>query len=1105
MASFNLTISAGDLATLRDVPRQIESLATTAKQVLEGARSGASSGNPVGALFAGLETLGGEAARLPAIEPVLAPLRELAGRLPASALADAQAIGAEIDKVLALFGPLKDDLLSGKVDRDLGAFAEKTIGELGNLFKPGDEFTSLFRELETLLQLFKAVLGWANRAPPVADVVAVLSRGLAGMPTDLLAGPQAALEAALAPLAQLLPEGADLARWRAIAAERAAFWADVKLRATGTVDWRALEARLHAEGAALIEIGAARDRLFQACVGNVARLDLSRVGAVGAAVVAVPKPSDFRLAPLLDDLRRHLQSVVTNLESWAPNEAEVRVFVRGLADELVRCIEASPLGEIRTQLVNFQQRVLNAVEDLPLRGIALKAENALRDLAASIDVIDPDTVKRPVHELFGKVETKLDELAGHGVADAVGALWAEVGDAVRQIVGEVETLRTTLDSLTAQLTALPGNVKPALQAITDAVAQLDATLGEFDLHPPAQVVIDELNGLRDRVAALDLSSLPGAAVGALKVAAEALRKLDFTGTISPPLDDALGKVDPSALIREAADKIGGVTAQLKMIDPATLAGALDRPVDELLAELERLGPEQFQRLLQAALRPIEDAIRGLDFSALLAPITGLYAELTAKVDTLLNPDAIFAPLEKLFQPIIDVATALEPTRFIGLIEPHAGGMAQGVSKAGGPPASIAAAGFAALPVSAEAAEPLFGFRIGDLLIPLIDLHRQLTRTFDALDAATLTAAGAAVRAALQGPLEALDPLAIGARVDASFDGVAFELDPAQVAARLNDAVSAFHDAADAVATAAAVPPQGDDVVISVRVVGLLDSLNPLALVPDAVQFDALLGASLQARANVDLTPLTAALPALAYVQKLVPEFLRAPVVTADTIRQALRDLDPAPLRVELNEIFDRIGRRVVALQDIVGAAFEEVGKIIDELLLPVSPSALLRLAARLHAALLEQLLAFSPARFKDEVALIFGVVKSQLGAFDPVVIVQELEGLRDALAAKVAGLAVGLAPDGAPFRGLEAELAELKPSRLLAPLVVTLRPVSEIVAKLDVRVLFEPLLAAIQRVRDQVPEVIAEIEVALDEVLAAFPEGGADSGGVSASASVSVG
>ena len=116
-----------------------------------------------------------------------------------------------------------------------------------------------------------------------------------------------------------------------------------------------------------------------------------------------------------------------------------------------------------------------------------------------------------------------------------------------------------------------------------------------------------------------------------------------------------------------------------------------------------------------------------------------------------------------------------------------------------------------------------------------------------------------------------------------------------------------------------------DRATAARVLALLNEMNPLVLVPGRVQFEGLAGASLQVQANLDVSALRTAFAALAQIQKLLPDFLRLPELTGDTIRQALHELDPAPLRVEINTLFDRIGTRIVALQHIVAAAFEELG------------------------------------------------------------------------------------------------------------------------------------------------------------------------------------
>lgn len=1101
MGSFALTLSVDDLATLQNVPQQIATLANTAQQSLAAVRSGAAGGNPVGALFAGLQTLGDEAAQLPAIEPLLAPIRDLAQQLPTSALGDIQAIAAEIEQVLALFGPLKDGLLSGRIDQDVTGFIEKTIGDLGSLFKPGAEVTSLLGELEQFLNLFQSMLGWKDRQPSADEVANLIARGLAGMAPDVLDKATTALSAVLAPLADVVPGGAELTRWRESPAQRLALWQEIRQRMSGSVDWSALEARLHVELGLLIELKAVRDNLLQASLGNLSRIDLRGLADVAAHVAAIPSPRDFRLTPIISGIRRQLESTAQRIEAWDPSEEEILKLVRGLVDQLISYVEQSPLGQLRTLLVNFQQRILQAIESLPFRDLALQAEVALRHLADAIQVIDPDLIKKPVHDLFGGIEAKLDSFSDSAILNAVDSLWSGVGDALKEMGEQIQTLRSTLDGLTGQLQGLAQDVQPALQAIGESVAAIDAALSTFDLQEPAQVVVAELNKLRDQVAAIDVSSLPEPAVTALKAGAEFLRNLDLAGTINPPLNDALSEIDPSALIQQAAEKIGAITAQLRRLDPAVLTRDLDKPVDDLLAEFSRIGPEQFAKLLQDALKPVEEAIQSLDFSELLAPITRIYAELSSSVDAVLNPDVIFKPLEALYKPITDVIDALQPTRFIDLLAPHSDAMVGQVGGAAGPPAILTGANLqAALPAGPEVDEALFGLRIGDLLVPLIDLHRQLTLAFNALDNAVLSSAAASVRSALQGRLESLHPGAVAAHIEGSLGRVTLEFEPAQLAAQMSGAVLAYHEAVGAIALAAPQAGTPADAATAARVLALLGEMNPLVLVPERVQFEGVFSAALQVQVGLDLSALRGAFPALAQIQNLLPDFLRLPELTGDSIRQALQELDPAPLRVEINALFDRIGQRIVALQHIVAVAFEELGRIAEEFILPITPSALAHVAESLHTALKQQVVEFSPARFKDELTLIFDVVKRQLGAFDPAIIVSELNGLRDALIQKLRDLVARLVPDPAPFHALQEQLAQLKPSQLLAPLVQTLRPISEMVAMLDPQVLFQPLIDAVGRIREQLPEVVAEVEAALDEVLAAFPEGGIDSASASLSA-----
>ena len=1098
----SISISPGDLA-LRTVPAQIATLASTATQTLEAVRAGADGGGPVSALLAGLSSLSEQAARLPSIEPLLGPVRDLTASLPRGALADLTAIGGEIDRVLGLFGPLEKLVRTGEIEQNLRDAIPRALGQVGSLLQPGDEVRRVLGEFDDALGLFRAVVEWQHRPPRAEEVAELIGRGLIGASPNLLAAPAAALEAALAPLASIPPPGGDLELWRQAPQRCRQLWQTLGARvaAPSGVDWVQLELELHAESRALIDTRAVRDRLLAATLASLGRLDLSALARVGASIAAVPKVRDLRFGPVVAGLRRQLESTARDLESWAPTEEEARVFIRRVLDGLLAYLEQSPIGRLRALLVDFQQRTLLAIEALPFRDLALQAERVLRRVASTIDVVDPRIVRKPVHDFFASIEGKLDEVSGEIVRGALGSLTGDVETTVTRINSEVGRLHDTLQGLVAQLKTFAAAAAPALAAVVQSRAAITATLEGFDLSESAAGVVDNLHALRDTLQGLDFSVLPDPALSALHTGATVLREIDVAGTVNPELERALAAVDPTALIEEVAQGIAGLTEQLALLDPATLARQLDAPVDALLDALSKLGPESFRSLVDTALEPLEDAVSGLDFAQLFAPITQLYAELAARVDAVLDPDRIFAPLDALFQPVVDLVDGLQPSRFVALLEPHGVGFAESLGSAGGPPASVVSAGLkAALPAGPEADDDLFGFRVGDLLIPLIDLHRMFTQALDRLDDQLLTAVGRQVQGGLHGALQALSPASVSLRVGTSLAGARVEFEPAQVSRRFHDAVQAYHATATAIAAAARANLSTPDAAAATRVLGLLGQVHPLQLVPDAAPFESVRSASVQLEARLDLRALRSSFPGLAPLAKLMPEFLAAPDMGAATIRQALHDLDPAPLRDDINQIFDRLGRRIVGLKDVFLIALEELGRVIEEFLLPVTPGNLVALADRLHAGLQEQILELRPSRFKDEIVLLFDTVKRQLAAFDPALIVQELNALRDGLIAKIRSFVAQLLPDPALFAETLARLAALKPSVLLAPLTQTLAPVTQVLATLDPQALFQPLIDAIARVRTELPDTIAVVEAALDEVLALVPEGGP--GGASAQGTV---
>ncbi len=1100
-------LSGDDVAQLRQLPEQIETLVRTAQGVIDGIRSGAGGDNPLAGMFGALTAVAREAETIPGIDDLLQRLRELLDGLPTGGFADVTQLRAAIDEVVALLGPVKDIILSGNVEQALERQADKITDLAASLGKETGELVQLGAELREFFRLFGQMVRWKDAAPSPEDVARLLSRALGGLPLDLLADTERALEAALRPLADLLPAGADLDAWRGANERLTRFWRGIEARlvAGGAVDWPRLHAELQTARADLVVLGGVRDRLHAGAVGNLAGVPLPDLTAVTSAVLAVPAIPAFKLTPILEGLRRQIHGMAEDLEAWTPTEDEARAAVRAVMDDMLARIDRTPLGELRIFLVNFQQTLLQSIESLPLRALASAAEAALLKVAGAAEIIDPEAVRKPLRDFFAALRQRVDALPADQIRAATGQLWTGVEDALQQVAALVARLRTIVEGAAGQVQAFLDGLSPTLQEITVQVDAIRARLASFDLDEPADRIVEELHQLRDKVAALDLSSLPGAAVGALKLGAEALRQIDLTAAVQGPIDEALGKIDPTPLLSGAAATLGEVTAQLKLLDPSSVAARLDAPVDQILGAIHAFGPEQLRRLVTDALAPVKDAVRAIDFRELIAPLTRLYAEMQARVDGVLNPDVIFRPLEALYQPILDLVDALDPVRLLALLEPHAAGATAAVGSVAGPPAALTESGGAlraAIPAGPAPADPLFGYRPGDLLVPLIDLHAKLLEAIDALEDRILGPALELLRHGVRDRLQALLPHSIQGRFDASLTLLGLEFDPGNISGRLEEAQLRYQAVTELIATAARAELSAGDLAVSVDVLALLPQVDPLRLLPDARQRQGVEVASARLQGGLDLGALAGSVGGLAArLGEVVPAFLTAEGLGAGQLRQALRDLDPAPIRDEINELFDRVGRRLVGLQGIVHAVIEELALALEKYLLPFSPGHVITLASRLHRAAREQVQALGPATFRDEVQATFDVVKRQLTVLDPSVLADEFTGLREELLARLDQLVDAALPPPGAFDAVAVRIAALRPSQLLAGVSASLQPLSDLIVKLDPAALLAPLIEVTGSVRAQVPDVIARIEGALDEVLAAFPEGGSDRVSVSVSVS----
>ncbi len=132
--------------------------------------------------------------------------------------------------------------------------------------------------------------------------------------------------------------------------------------------------------------------------------------------------------------------------------------------------------------------------------------------------------------------------------------------------------------------------------------------------------------------------------------------------------------------------------------------------------------------------------------------------------------------------------------------------------------------------------------------------------------------------------------------------------------------------------------------------------------------------------------------------------------------------------------------------------------------------------------------------------MLFDVIKGQFAVLDPSSLALEFDGLREELLGKIDQLVELLLPPLGAFDEVIERISLVRPSLLLGGVVDSLKPLDQLVAQLDPAALLTPLIEVAAGVREELPEVLARIEAALDEVLAAFPDGGTNSASLSLSA-----
>ena len=820
---------------------------------------------------------------------------------------------------------------------------------------------------------------------------------------------------------------------------------------------------------------------------TLAELDV--LGTVERLLTDLPLPGEDIPRIMVDSL----SDVADFFDTMTP-EAMTAALAAAQA-ELSAALNQGPLVELLDGIDDAFESLGREVDRLPLGSLRDTLVSALVDAQRHILAFDGfnflDEIVAPVRTLEATVrEVDLSSItdAAQAVVDQVNGIFADfpIGELRDAVDGVIEPLGEILDELT-----------PVVQQIAEQLEALVGELESIDFEGAAAETVDQLHGIRDQVSeAVNDGDVPEPVKVVVAGAAAILSEMDLAAELTSPFETAMVSIDVDALLAPIEGVWESAGSALRRATPQALIAELDPSFEQLLAKVDELSLEPLIASIGGVFEDLVGTLEAIDPRRVVAPLEQDFQALLANLRATLDPAPLFAPLRTAYAELRGFADQIDIKAVIdgvlgGMLE-MPGGLSQAV---GNQLASQAGPGGVVTPT------PGVEFKFGDVLRPMAAFVAEIRSRLGQL-AGDVTGSALAELAGATRTLRALaDPLTgFAVQLADALDARLRWLDPRAGDGPLAELRSELESLGAAVA----------------QVQLEAGAQAQLASAAGSVQFDARIHIDVQATAAVQVhagrmreganspdlgrstrllaNALDAALPSVLVTEGVDP--------TADVeafLDAVFARIDPAPMADELDGYGVRIQGRLTALADELTLGLYRLWKELFAGVEPLLPASVVgRVQAGLDG-LTAKLDVLDPAAVESEARAVIEAAISLLDVHSPAALAAELGAVFDAAIERVRELDPALLlGDLDPFGDLKAQLAELRPSLILAPLVeraASFTVALETIATIDLSF---------------VHEIVAQIKVAFGVVLegierewdALLEELGSISGGVSVSVEV---
>ena len=1065
--------------------------------------------------------------------------------LPANALAHVESIDTAYSSVADLLGNSDivrqvsegeslNDVAQAVISEALALFDTRIVDLAGNLIDP--ERLEELRNALTLIQNLEN-----DFAAHQDELLPFLANHLIGVAPDVLEAPLAHINTALNVLAPLadseLAVSLNPARQAIITAYRALLDAVDDLDPADAAGYAQITLHLDALEAANNLLFTALSTLYTQLDGLIAAQAWDTLFTIYVDLLAAV---DIGTVPTLDDVVRQLEAMINDLLTrlmMVFDADDLRTRIEMLNRSLHDAVISSPLGQVKPTIEAFLERIRQSIEDVPTEEIQNIVNEMLGEVQGAMTQLNIGQLQQEIEQAFANVDAFVDTNLNTALSDNVQAALGALSDQLNNL--PLTDLVDDLNGALGQLQNLITELESSLQSEIDGLKSLLQQAETLSYKPVSDAVIGEIDELKTRLQAINPNALSDAEKLAITGALAVLEAIDLETQVVDGLKT--GYHTAEAEVKNLLDQIVAALEQLRdeigVFNPQVILDPINAVLDEANGLLDKVNARTLIAPLYEQLDALAQTLQEIAPGQLLDPLQGAYDELLGLLNRL-DPAQWVAPLNDIYAQIDRLISIIDITPVMDELDQKQRellGQARDAILNGFDELSLPAPldGFLTemRPIVELMTEAIFGdpetklkqigisirdqVRLGTLFSPLDELFARMVAAIETVPADDLTTAMNAIRESVGVGLDVLNPQTTITQLRAG-QGRLQEIAPANLLAQTLNLVSV--KALFEGKVAAAPPERNNDILsVSARFDAVFSVVTPT--VSDS-QYAQLVSQhnSLLNTLRLRINQLDASTASQHYanlrtnLDRLLPDFLRqpTPLSHADIIAGLYR-MRPSNQIAPVEEMLSRFLRQLQPYESAIEPAINGFFNTLREIMQLINPLTLRDAVASIYDTVREKTRILDPAQLTDAINAILNPIKTDFQAISPAAISAQINASFDNAVQTVTVTLKALLDDlvgmiDEQLRTLRAALQVIL-DQLKATLETALASLEAILQQIE-DLIFVEILERLCHVIDNLgvsfDQELDRVHSAFDEMLAAIPLGGGQSGGQSASGGISI-